>query len=307
MMRGVRFTVGARVARPLRRVRSAGVAAGAVTVLWVTATALGQPGAPGDVAAAAARAAHGSAAVHDRARAAAEAARPPRRTAALQDGNVPYDGRFTFARIRFRTAFGMRFGGLNAEGQPPWEHDFPRAERNFLKILEELTLIRPHEEGHNVFTTDDPELSRFPVAYLSEPGFWVPTEEEVEGLSDYLRKGGFMIADDFRGRDWFNFEDQMRRVIPEGRFVQLDGSEPIFDAFFRIEDLHNLASPYGVEPIYLGLYEDNDPAKRLMVIANYNNDIGEYWEFSDVGYFPIDLSNEAYKLGVNYIVYALTH
>ena len=60
-------------------------------------------------------------------------------------------------------------------------------------------------------------------------------------------------------------------------------------------------------PQYLGLFEDNDPTKRLAVIANYNNDIGEYWEFSDVGWYPIDLSNEAYKLGVNYVIYAMTH
>lgn len=225
-----------------------------------------------------------------------------------QDGNVPYDGSFTFVRISFAVDLrqGFRFGRGNR--QPPWAHDFPRAERNFLKILEETTLIRPREGAHNIFATDDPELTRFPVAYLSEAGFWAPTDPEVEGLRDYLLKGGFLIADDFRGQDWFNFEAQMRRVIPEGRFVELEETAQIFDSFFRIEDLASLASPtYQVQPMYFGLYEDNDPEKRLLVIANYNNDIGEYWEFADVGYYPIDLSNEAYKLGVNYIIYAMTH
>ena len=66
-------------------------------------------------------------------------------------------------------------------------------------------------------------------------------------------------------------------------------------------------SNYNVIPEFFGIFEDNDPNKRLMVIANYNNDIGDYWEWSDAGFLPIDLSNEAYKLGVNYIVYAMTH
>jgi len=226
-------------------------------------------------------------------------------TMPLQDfGNVDYDGRFTFARIRYRV--GMRGFG-RGRGQDPWAHDFPRAERNFMEILKETTLIAPFMEGSNVFSTDDPELTKYPLAYLSEPGYWNPSEEEVEGLANYLLKGGFLIADDFRDRDWWNLEAQMQRVLPDATWVQLDESHPIFDAFFRIESLETLTSYGRQRPSYMGIFEDNDPEKRLVVIANYNNDIGEYWEFSDVGYYPIDLSNEAYKLGVNYVIYAMTH
>ena len=231
------------------------------------------------------------------------------RSAARQEGNVPYDGRFTFARIRFGVALNAgSFGGGRGRGLPPWAHDYPRAERNFMNILREVTFLRPYMDGGNIFTTDDPELSRFPLAYISEPGYWNPTESEVEGLRNYLLKGGFLIADDFRDADWFNFDAQMKRVIPGAEFVELDESHTIFDSFFRIESLKSLASPtYRVVPVYLGLHEENDPERRLMAIANYNNDIGEYWEFSDVGWYPIDLSNEAYKLGVNYVIYAMTH
>ena len=220
-------------------------------------------------------------------------------------GNVDYDGRFTFARLRY--ASGMRFGFRGRGGGPGWAHDFPRAERNFMEILKETTFITPFMEGSNVFAMDDPELTRYPLAYLSEPGYWNPSDEEVEGLRNYLLKGGFLIADDFFGRDWWNFEAQMQRVIPDARFVQLDESHEIFDSFFRIESLATLTSYRNERPSYMGLFEDNDPEKRLVVIANYNNDIGEYWEFSDVGYYPIDLSNEAFKLGVNYVIYAMTH
>lgn len=229
--------------------------------------------------------------------------------AAAQAGNTPYDGRFTFVRIRFGGR-GLTSGSFRGRGrQPGWAHDFPRAERNFMNIIRETTLIRPYMDGGNIFDTDDPELTRFPLAYISEPGGWFPTDEEILGLQNYLLKGGFMIADDFRGGDWYNFDAQMKKVIPGSQFVQLDETHPIFDSFFRIESLETLLPPYsrGGKPVYLGLHEDNDPEKRLMVIANYNNDIGEYWEFSDVGWYPIDLSNEAYKLGVNYLIYAMTH
>ncbi|HSR41336.1 MAG TPA: DUF4159 domain-containing protein [Longimicrobiales bacterium] len=219
--------------------------------------------------------------------------------------NVPYDARFTFARIRFRT--GLRGGGFFRGREAPWAHDYPRAERNFMRILHETTVIEPYLDGGNIFAADDPELFHFPVAYIVEVGYWNPGEAEVESLRGWLEKGGFLIVDDFRGRDWLNFEHQMRRVLPGARLVELDVSHPVFHTFFEIESL-DLAPPtfQQFRPMYYGIFEDNDPEKRLMVVANYNNDIGDYWEWSDVGYVPIALSNEAYKLGVNYVIYGMT-
>ena len=81
-----------------------------------------------------------------------------------------------------------------------------------------------------------------------------------------------------------------------------------FHSFFEVESLDFQPPTFRqYRPVFMGIYEDNDPDGRLLAVINYNNDIAEYWEFSDRGYYPIDLSNEAYKLGVNYIVYALTH
>ena len=86
------------------------------------------------------------------------------------------------------------------------------------------------------------------------------------------------------------------------------GKSPVWDSFFRIDE-NDLVQPgiYGPPVQYLGLFEDNDPKKRLMVIANYNNDVGDAWQWSGQGFIPIDITNEAYKLGVNYVMYALTH
>ena len=218
-------------------------------------------------------------------------------------GNTPYDGRFTFARIKFEPLGGE--GGWRRDLK--WDHDFPRAERNLMKILKELSSIEPFMDGGNVFSADDPELHRFPIAYVSEPGFWTLSEAEATGLRAYLQKGGFLIFDDFFGEHWFNFESQMLKVLPQARIVRLDTSHPIFDSFFHITSLDYRHPYFGHPSEFYGIFEDNDPSKRLMVIVNYNNDIGDYWEWSDAGFVPIELSNEAYKLGVNYLMYALTH
>ena len=218
--------------------------------------------------------------------------------------NVPYDGRFTFARIRYTPLNDLEGFG---RGDRKWDHDYPRAERNFMKILSEITLLQPYLEGGNVFAADDPELMKFPIAYLSEPGFWTMTEPEELALRAYLGKGGFLIIDDFVGQHWYNFEAQIRELLPEARLIRLDSSDAIFDSFYRIESLAFAHPNFRVESEFWGVFEDNDRSKRLQIIVNYNNDIGDYWEWSDEGFLPIDLTNEAYKLGVNYVMYAFTH
>jgi hypothetical protein len=212
--------------------------------------------------------------------------------------NVPYDGRFTVARIWYR-AF------------PGWSYDYPDMERNLTTILHELTSIRPHREGSNVHALDDPELMKYPVAYLSEPGYWYPTDSEVEGLRTYLAKGAFLIVDDFHfPEEWAVFETAMRRVLPDARIERLGVKHPIFNTFFAIQSLR---VPYpgrlgemGLMGEFYGIHQDNDPTKRLSVVINYNMDIGDYMEWSSTGIYAIAPTNEAYKFGVNYIIYGLT-
>ena len=220
-------------------------------------------------------------------------------------GNTAYDGRFVFVRLRYE--MGLRSGRF-LRGDLPWAHDYPRAERNLSKILDEVTSVSPFvgPNGGNVLTLDDPGLHRFPFAYMSEPGFWTMNDAEARGLRSWLRKGGFLIFDDFQGEHWWNFEQQLRRVLPGARLVELDVSHPIFHAFFEIDTLE-MPEVYGLPTRFFGVHENNDPDARLMIVVNYNNDIGEYWEFSETGWYPIELTNESYKFGVNYVLYALTH
>lgn len=220
--------------------------------------------------------------------------------------NPAYDGRYTFVRIRYATGLDAGMGDFRRGRDLPWSHDYPRGERNFTKIVSDLTTVRVRTQESVVIALNDPELFKYPVAYMAEPGYWRPNDLEVAGLSTYLRKGGFILFDDFRGNHWFNLEAQMRRALPELRFIEIDGSHPIFDAFYRIPEPQALASYGDVAPTFWAIFEDNDPKKRMIALANRDNDIAEYWEWSGEGYFPVDLTNDAYKLGINYIVYALS-
>jgi Domain of unknown function (DUF4159) len=212
-----------------------------------------------------------------------------------------YDGRFLLARLYYSF-------------HPGWSFDWPDMEDNLRKILSAVTAIDPHPSGGdgNIFRMDDPELLKFPVAYLSEPGYWYPSEAEVLGLRRYLAKGGFLIVDDFHFADeWAVFEAAMRRVLPDAVIERLPLSHPVFHSFFEIKSLE---VPYpgalgrrGLMGEFFGIHEEGAPSRRLMVVINYNMDIGDYMEHSARGFYPVDPTNEAFKFGVNYLIYGLSH
>jgi hypothetical protein len=216
-----------------------------------------------------------------------------------QIANVKYDGGFTFARVRYADYRG-------------WRADYPAMEQNLTTMLRELTTIQTDSSRTNVYAFDDPELNLFPIAYLSEPGYWFPSESEVIGLRQYLARGAFLIVDDFHfANEWAVFETAMRRVLPDARIDRLDVSHKVFDSFFHIK---TLTVPYpgrlgerGLMGEFYGIHEDNDPTRRLMVVINYNMDIGDYLEWSATDTYAVVPTNEAYKFGVNYIIYGLTH
>ena len=216
--------------------------------------------------------------------------------------NVHYDGRFTFVRLKYTTAPGGYWYG----GWPAWGHGHPLSEQNLMRIMNEVSYLNPHTDDVNTLALDDPELFKYPIAMMWEPGFWSLTDSEAQHFREYLLKGGFAIFDDFEQDQWINYEEQMRRVLPDGRFVKLDATHPVFDTFFRMKTIEFPHPMFGYIPNYYGIFEDNDPEKRLMVIANHNNDVAEYWEWSGEGRFPVDMSNEAWKLGINYMLYGMT-
>jgi uncharacterized protein DUF4159 len=223
--------------------------------------------------------------------------------------NVPYDGRFTFVRVNYETAP----GGYWYRGLPAWAHGYPMAEQNLMRIMNEVSFLGA-QESINTITLDDPQLFQYPIAYIIEVSWWEMSDREAAALRTYMQKGGFVIVDDFKqygdfgSPGWDPFEANMKRVLPDVRFYDMEAAHPIFHSFFEINNLEIIPQAYNAgRPIFRGVYEDNDRSKRLMMIVNYNTDISQYWEWSGTGLRPIDDTNEAYKLGVNYLVYGLTH
>jgi hypothetical protein len=218
-------------------------------------------------------------------------------------GNVQYDGKFTFVRMSYSMGFGRR-----SRGQEPWAHDYPYGEHNFLKILTSISNVSAHVDETSIMPFDDPDLFRFPVAYLVEPGYWSLRDAEVVALRQYLTKGGFLIVDDFPGWSWQNFDLQMSRVFPEGRWIEIGTEHPIFHSFFEIDpSMVPQSYDLGGRPQFWALFEGNDPQKRMLVIANYQNDLSEFWEYVEQGFSPTPATNESYKVGINQFIYGITH
>jgi Domain of unknown function (DUF4159) len=218
--------------------------------------------------------------------------------------NPHYDGQFTFVRLRYGPPIAM------ISQRIPWSHDYPAGERHFMQIMNEVTYLHPKTEETSIYGLDELDLGRYPVAYMAEPGYWFLNDGEAAAFRAYLQKGGFVIFDDFaesRG-GWAAFAAAFRQVLPDAQFFDLDPSHPIFHCFFEIDSFDIVPQMYDLgRPVFRGVFEDNDPAKRLVAMVNFNTDISEYWEFSDSGLSPISETNEAFKLGVNYLIYGMTH
>jgi hypothetical protein len=217
------------------------------------------------------------------------------------------ESRFTFARIRFSAPVDFGFGrrGRGGGGYQPWSHDFPASEENFMKILAEVTKIDANPGGH-IISFENEEVFKYPIAYLCEVGYMQLSAKEIENMREYLLRGGFLIVDDFRGdRELNNFLYQMKMVFPDRSLEELPRTHPIFTCFYDISNLQ-LPPPYQewLTPVYLGMKDDDG---RLMMVVDYNNDISDYWEWSANPLQSIENTNEAFKYGVNYVMYALTH
>ncbi len=212
--------------------------------------------------------------------------------------------KFTFGRVYFDVPM-LPWGPVGAGNGPPWSHDTPRAESHLMKIMQEVTKLDVNP-GPHIFSFQTDDCFKYPIAYLCEVGYLDLSEEEAHRMAEYLLRGGFLIVDDFRGeRALENFKRNLRMVCPDRSLEEVPRDDPIFTGFYDISKLLP-APPYMryLVPQYLGVRDDHG---RLMMIVDYNNDISEYWEWSNDPFYPIDETNEAYKYGVNYIMYALTH
>jgi hypothetical protein len=218
------------------------------------------------------------------------------------------DSEFVFARVRFNMSIWAVLDGINQEGQPPWQHDQPFSEHFYLGILREVTSLETNDAAQTVVDLSSEEIFEFPFLYISEPGFMELSDREVAHLGEYLRRGGFIMFDDFRGADLTVLQRYLGQAFPERAMFRLDVSHPIFDAFYTIDSL-DFVPPYlradaSGPPEFWGL---EDETGRLMVVANQNNDIGEFWEALDLAEQPLQPAADSVRLGINYMIYAMTH
>lgn len=216
------------------------------------------------------------------------------------DSGPPKDAEFTFARIRFHMT---RESIFNRE--TPWHHDYPHSDEAFPAFLKEVTRIHTASSAYQIVDIDSPELFNYPFAYLCEPGYLELNDKDVKNFREYLERGGFVMVDDFRGeRDLSKLVYEMKKVFPNRSIVPLTLEHPVFNSFYKIETL-DVRPPYGRGPVeFLGLEGDHG---RLMMLINYNHDLGEVWQWLDEGTLSMHDAAESLKFGTNYVVYSFTH
>ena len=214
---------------------------------------------------------------------------------------------YTFARLRYESGSRRRRGG--------WGTDANKAERQFVQGVRRLTRIHT-KSVEQVIDINSDEMYDWPWLYAVEVGSWYVNEIQARRLRDYLDRGGMLMVDDFHGTyEWAAFEDSLRRIFPDRPIVDLEDDHPIFHGLY---DLKQRFQVPGRQYLYSGqTYEDDgvearwravlDDKGRVLVAICHNMDLGDAWEWADHPYYPERFASLAYRIGINYIVYSMTH
>jgi len=229
---------------------------------------------------------------------------------------------FYWSRLRY-TSSGVgrgggdgRFGfGFGYGGWAGWSRDYPKADRQFLLALKRLTRIqmRPVEQ---VVDLDSDDIFNYPWVYAVQVANWTFTDAQAKRLREYLLKGGFLMVDDFHGTaDWDRFMAGMRQVLPDRPVEDLSDSDEIFHVLYDLgerfqvpgEQYVNTGRTYekdGYVPKWRAI---RDEKGRIIVAICHNMHLGDAWEWADMPEYPEAFASMAYRVGLNYIVYGMTH
>ncbi len=219
---------------------------------------------------------------------------------------------WAFARLRYPS--GSR-GRWRRRGS--WPTDFPKADRQFVQGVRRLTRIHTRSVEQVVdLDLDDNELFYWPWVYAVEVGHWDLTDGQCKKLREYLERGGFLMVDDYHGdQEWEVFMASMRRIFPDRPIVEIENHDAIFHVLYDLEDKIQVAgtSPLsrgvtyeygGITPHWRGIFDDRG---RIMVAMCFNQDNGDAWEWADSPQYPEKMASQAYRVGINYIIYSMTH
>ncbi len=239
-------------------------------------------------------------------------------------GSVPLPPDFAektewaFARLMFPGGENDGYYGREdpdwREGYCLWTQDFPRADRHFSEAVRRLTRIHVRSVEQPVNLDDGDDIYNWPWLYAVQVGEWGITDAQARKLRDYLLRGGFFMADDFHGTtEWRVFEESMKRVFPDRQIVDIPDSDAIFHTVYDLDDRYQIVGYEhlqqghkldGYVARWRGIYDDKG---RIMVAASFNSDIGDSWEWADSPEYPEKYSALGVRIGINYIVYAMTH
>ncbi|MBV8859531.1 MAG: DUF4159 domain-containing protein [Acidobacteria bacterium] len=241
--------------------------------------------------------------------------RAPRAPGPVQMGRAGASepvGEFTFMRTIYRTlsTYGPRWGAA-------WSTDYPNADDNFSVGLREWagTNLNVSMRPVQVEIMDE-HLFDYPLIYFVEPGHMELNEEEAARLREYVARGGFMFFDDFWGSvEWANVTEQLKKVFPDLEPQELPLTHPIFHSYLDITEAVQVPNIYnaqrgvtsekdGFVPYYMGIV---DKRGRLVAFFSRNSDLGDAWEWINDPRYPVKYGLAAYKVGINVVIYAMSH
>jgi hypothetical protein len=232
-----------------------------------------------------------------------------------EDWNVPAE--FVVGRLMYPpgNCSGFGRGGDWTVGRTSWTVDYPRGDRTFASILERLTVldVRSVEQVINLDAGDD--IFHWPFLMVAMPGSWDLTDAQAAKLREYLSRGGFLLADSFFGStEWDCFMLSMRKVFPDRAIVELPDDHALFNVVYDFSErsqIHNWRTldrggyrGDGSEPHWRAILDDDG---RIMVAMSFNNDMGDSWQHADDPRYPQEDSHMGLRLGVNYVIYMMTH
>ncbi|MCZ2148675.1 MAG: DUF4159 domain-containing protein [Bryobacterales bacterium] len=216
---------------------------------------------------------------------------------------------------------GYGFSSRAGLGSGWWLVDWPAADNHFTAGIQRLTRIDAGDPRHLRLTDD--RLFDYPWIYATQTGWWGLTDAETARLREFLLRGGFLVVDDFWGEEqWEIFRQTMDRVLPGQPITDIAMADSVMHVLYDIgpNDLTfipgsrhlrrgpggtvQIVQPPGTIPAWRAMY---DPKNRMVVAVNYNTDVADAWEFADVPYYPEKMTALAYRYGLNYITYAMTH
>jgi len=228
---------------------------------------------------------------------------------------------WAFARLMYppvgRMNGGVEFYGTWKEGGSNWTMDYPRSDRHLSAAVRRLTRIHARSAEEPV-DLDDNDVYDWPWLYGVEVGHWDLTDYQARVMREYLLRGGFFMCDDFHGAiEWSFFYASMRKVFPDRPIVDLPKEEPIFHTLYDLDDKYQVPGALFLEthltyekgetgktPHWRGIYDDNG---RVMVAICHNMDLGDSWEHADNPQYPERFSALGLRIGLNYLVYAMSH